>query len=370
MKTLIVDDDPVSLRLTSEIAKQCGCDIVSHTRAQDAWEDCQKDYFPLILLDWMMPVIDGLTLCRKIRELPHGHRSVILIVTVRDGEGDLQQVLDAGADDYLAKPVTTSYLNVRLAIARRHVDRITERFQMENQLRQFQEQRLQAEKLLSLSTMISGIAHEFNNPLQGILGFSQLIHQDLEDGNPLKQDIEDIEEAAKRCRAIVAGLLQFSQCETTAPGNVDLHELLDRFLTLWQSKLCAENIRVNKTFQAGEARALIDPQLMNQVFFNLYQNAVQAMPNGGELSLQTRSLQEEKSPFIEIKFKDTGMGIPHQDLPRVFDPFFTTKQVGQGSGLGLSVCHGILEQHHGRISVHSEGNGKGTEVTLLVPAAA
>lgn len=370
MKTLIVDDDPVSLRLTAEIARLCGCDVVSTTDPKEAWRMVQQEYFPLILLDWLMPELDGLRLCRDIRTLPNGHRSVILVVTVRDGSGDLQEVLDAGADDYLAKPVSMNYLSVRLAIARKHVQRISERFEMENQLRMLQQQHLQAEKLISLSTMIGGIAHEFNNPLQGILGFSQLIRQDLPEDNPLRQDVEVIEDAARRCRAIVAGLMHFSQSEQSAPGKVDIHDLLERFLGLWQSKLKAENIAVHRDFQASPVHACVDPQLMNQVFFNVYQNAVQAMPSGGDLHLRTETVKKSDASYIEISIRDTGKGISKENLTRVFDPFFTTQQVGQGSGLGLSVCHGILRQQNGQISVHSDGQGKGTEVKLMLPAAA
>lgn len=368
MKTLIVDDDPVSLRLIAECAKEIGADVSAYTSSEEGWQAAQVTRYPLIILDWIMPGLDGLEFCRRLRALPRGEESIILVVTVRAEEGDLRSVLDAGANDYLAKPIELSSLRIRLEVARQAVVAMAKRREAEAEVARLRARQLQSEKMMSMARMISGIAHELNNPLQAILGYSQLLIQDLPASHPIRKDIVDIEISAQRSRSIVKSLLQFAQCEESRPSLTDLQEFIDSFLNLWKTKWTSENIRVISDFQTPGAMTWIDARQMNQVLFNLCQNAAQAMPQGGTLAIRTHEVQQPEGAFYEIQVSDTGRGIPPKDLARVFDPFFTTQQVGDGSGLGLSICHGIIEQHQGRIAVESEGVGRGTTARILLPA--
>lgn len=369
MKILIVEDDQVTRQFYLTIARSCGLAPVAFPDAESAWESCQKESYSIAILDWVLPGMDGLTLCKKYRELPNGSQCVILVSTIRNSEEDFQAVLAAGADDYIAKPVTANLLKIRLEIARRNVLKITESVRNDQQ----KEEILHAEKLISLGIMVSGIAHELNNPLQGILGLAQLLSNETKDERE-KEDLEDIVSLTLHCKSIVSDLLHFSQHENKEFELIDINELIERFLHLWNGKLHTENISVEKKFNATSAQIQGNSIQLSQVFFNLYQNAVQAMPGGGKLRIETEYIYPSKSKdnlgqkFIQIKFIDTGHGIAPQTLNHVFDPFFTTKEVGTGIGLGLSVCHGLIKKNGGNIFVESDGEGKGTRVTIHLPS--
>ena len=246
------------------------------------------------------------------------------------------------------------------------VDRLVLAFnRMVEELDARQEQIIHSRKIASLGTLVSGVAHELNNPINNII----LTIDSLVGGRKVSDErrtalLDDILAQAIRASGIVKNLLDFSRAETSAFKEVDIALLLEDIFKIAGNEISLKKIVLNRH---------IDPQLpvirgnrqgLQQVFFNLVINAVQAMPEEGELSVW--AVKDENKRII-VTIRDTGIGIPEADLPHIFDPFFTTKEVGHGTGLGLSVSYGIIKKHGGRIAVESEP-GKGTTFTVILPS--
>ncbi|HID62589.1 MAG TPA: GAF domain-containing protein [Anaerolineae bacterium] len=230
--------------------------------------------------------------------------------------------------------------------------------------RRLQEQLLQSEKLSAIGQMISGVAHELNNPLTTVMGFAQLLQAE-ELGDQVKQDLEKISQAAERARRIVRNLLIFARQHKPGKKYVDINEIIQRTLELRAYQLKVDNITVTLELDERLPRTMADPYQMQQVFLNLINNAHQAMvADRGRGHLTVRS--QMAGDTIQVTIMDDGPGIPEKDMRRIFDPFFTTKEVGEGTGLGLAICYGIVQKHGGRIWAESEV-GRGTTFTVELP---
>jgi signal transduction histidine kinase len=224
------------------------------------------------------------------------------------------------------------------------------------------EQLIQSEKLAGIGILASGVAHEINNPLSGIIGMTEIA---LEEEDPLanKDYLKDILTCSHRIGEIVNGLRSYSR---TAKREeliaIDPHEILETSLKMVQLGTKSAPVEVIKNFQPGE-KIKVNPGEIQQVFTNLITNAFQAM-NGkkGQLALCSRSLKDA----VEIKVSDSGVGIPPKDLNQIFDPFFTTKKTGEGTGLGLNIVYRIVAKHEGTIEVESK-EGMGTTFTVKFP---
>ena len=224
----------------------------------------------------------------------------------------------------------------------------------------------QTDKLSSIGEIVAGVAHELNNPLSGVLGFSQLLAQKDGDGK-FRRDIERIVECAGRCQKIVQNLLSFARPGTPEKKPVGLNGILEKTLDLLQPALFADNIDVSKELTPKLPYVMADFHQVQQVLTNLITNAQQAMNaehGGGKLSLRTRVREDGR---IAVEVSDNGPGIPADVLPRIFDPFFSTKKQGRGTGLGLSVSFGIIRDHGGEILVDSRA-GTGTTFAVIFPA--
>ncbi|MBC7249440.1 MAG: response regulator [Anaerolineae bacterium] len=230
------------------------------------------------------------------------------------------------------------------------------------ELKEAQEQLIQSEKLASIGQLAAGVAHELNNPISVMLGFAQAILRKMPEDDPLRKPLSTIEREGLRCKAIIQNLLDFARRNKPALQPVDVNQVLEAACVLIEHQMSLDNIVVTKGYAPDLPRVLADPNQLQQVFVNIIQNAYQAMPDGGTLRLVTRSLGDE----VQIIFADTGIGIPPENIKRIFDPFFTTKEVGQGTGLGLSVSYGIVEQHGGTIEVESKV-GVGTTFIITLP---
>ncbi|MCH7654901.1 MAG: hypothetical protein IIC95_02815 [Chloroflexi bacterium] len=231
-------------------------------------------------------------------------------------------------------------------------------------LKSTQQQLIQSEKLAAVGTLISGVAHEINNPLGNIRGLVDLSLQgDLDE--TLKRDLQTIRAEDERAIRIVRNLLSFTREHKPETTLVSLNDALDHVLELRAYELRVSNIELRKDFAADLPEIPADPHQLQQVFLNLVINAEQAMTAAhgrGVLSITTKRVGEA----LHVVVTDDGPGIPSENLGRVFDPFFTTKEVGAGTGLGLSVCYGIIQEHGGEIRVASE-EGRGTTFVVELP---
>ena len=223
----------------------------------------------------------------------------------------------------------------------------------------------QTDKLSSIGEIVAGVAHELNNPLSGVLGFSQLLAQKDAEGK-FRRDIERIVDCAGRCQKIVQNLLSFARPGNPEKKPVGLNGILEKTLDLLEPALHADSIDVVKELMPSLPYVMADFHQVQQVLTNLINNAHQAMNaerSGGRLTLRTM-VREDRRVCVEVG--DNGPGIPAEVLPKIFDPFFSTKKQGRGTGLGLSVSFGIVRDHGGEIFVESHA-GSGTTFSVLFP---
>jgi len=231
---------------------------------------------------------------------------------------------------------------------------------------------MKSERLATLGQLAAGVAHEINNPLGAVLMYTHLVLEDFDGSFDFSQDRKDklrenLEKAvreASRCKNIVKGLLDFSRQTEPKVEESDVNKVLERTLAMVENQALFQNVRITKSPCPSLPRVLMDVSQMQQVFTNIILNSAEAMKGKGELAVKTGISVDNE--HIAIEFRDTGCGIPPENLDKVFDPFFTTKEVGQGTGLGLAVSHGIIAKHKGSIEVKSNV-GRGTTFVIKLP---
>jgi PAS domain S-box-containing protein len=237
------------------------------------------------------------------------------------------------------------------------IENVTERAQLEEQL-------LQREKLSSIGLLAAGVAHEVNTPLAGISSYTQMLLQQVPETDSKRRMLEKIQTQTLRASGIVNNLLNFSRTGDTQFREVDLNRVLDDTLQLLEPQLRNSKFEIARNYGADLPAAYGNASKLQQVFMNLVLNARDAMPQGGRLTIHTRLVDTS----LVVDLRDTGIGIAPENIARIYDPFFTTKEVGQGTGLGLALSYGIIQEHSGRIFVESRP-GEGTHFTIKLPTA-
>ncbi len=235
---------------------------------------------------------------------------------------------------------------------------------MINELNRRGDQLVQSEKMASLGTLTSGVAHELNNPLNNISTSLQILMEEIEgaDIDFKRELIRDSETQVDRARDIVKALLEFSRKKSFVQSRVHFRSLVEETLKLMKGEI-PSRVQVHIDVP-DDIEAPMDHRRIQQALINLIMNAVQAMNNSGEIALHAWENPDENRFYFTVA--DTGEGIPEETIKKIFDPFYTTKDVGRGSGLGLSVTHGIIDQHGGRITVESDP-GQGTRFIVGLP---
>jgi PAS domain S-box-containing protein len=243
---------------------------------------------------------------------------------------------------------------------------ISDQRKAEEALKKRSEQLMQARKLASLGILTSGVAHELNNPLNNISTSVQILLEELEEDNiEFKRNLLiEAEKQVERARDIVKALLEFSREKSLSLKRVQFKNLVKKTINLlkgeWPSEISI-NMKVSEDIEAN-----LDPKRIQQVLINLILNSIQAMTEGGVLTIKAWEGMENDAKMLYFQVQDTGDGISSQDIKKIFDPFFTTRDVGKGSGLGLSISHSVIEQHGGRIDVESVP-GETTKFTVILP---
>ena len=241
------------------------------------------------------------------------------------------------------------------------VDAIEER---DGQLKDLAERTiLKSEKLASIGRMASGIAHEINNPLTGVLTYSSLLLEDMK-GTPYEEDLKVIRDETLRCRGIVRGILDFARDTKSERAPADLNEIIGDALRILEKHVTFHNVEIVRDLDPSLPPVNVDAGEIRSVINNLAVNAADAMPQGGRLTI--RSFVEPGTGMIVVSVADTGVGISEENLAKIFEPFFTTKDRGQGTGLGLAMTYGAIQRHGGLIDVQSKV-GAGTEFTIKLP---
>jgi len=404
MNILIAEDDFVARRILHNMLEKLGHQVVVCENGLMAWEAIENNAARLAILDWMMPMLDGVTLCRKIREKNGSEYIYVILLTSNDQKSDIVEGLGAGADDYMIKPYDPYELNARIRSGQRIL-------KLEDDLKTTTSQLLHSEKLAALGTLAAGIAHEINTPMQ-YLQYNTLFLQESFQGmlallnaygslegrmaagegiGPLMKEIRKIEERIdfgylqqEVPRAVressegvehITGIVR-SMREFIHPGNrqiapMDINNAVSNTIRVTQNQWSrvadiqldlAADLPFVPCFQ-GE---------FNQVVLNLIINAVHAIEDrlkksrdggSGVISIQTRKTEEA----VEVRIQDNGAGIPEKIRPKIFDPFFTTKAVGRGTGQGLAISRSVIvDRLGGRLSFDSRVD-HGTTFTIRLP---
>ncbi len=242
-----------------------------------------------------------------------------------------------------------------------------------DRLKSTQAQLLQAEKLSAIGQLVAGVAHELNNPLTSVIGYAQLLEEELETGDgtgadtQLAQDLRRIAQESERAAKIVRNLLAFARRQSAERAPQDVADLFSRVMALRSYELRLNGIELVTEFQPGLPSVVVDGSQLQQALLNLVLNAEQAMRGRPTKRLHVGARFDANAGAVELLVKDTGHGIDRANLSRIFDPFFTTRDVGEGTGLGLSICYGIIRDHGGQITVESVVN-TGTTFSVLLPA--
>ena len=413
MKIMIAEDDYVSRLLLKKSITKMDHEVIEAVDGKIAWELFQEHQPNMVITDWMMPEMDGIELCRKIRKSDKKTYSYIMLLTAKDKISDLVAVFDAGADDYITKPFKPDELKSRINTGQRILELQQEMTEKNRELdktlknlKETQSQILQSEKMASIGQLAAGVAHEINNPIgfvgsnlatltdylkdfNTLLGHYNSVKQHLKDADPeklpgnikslvetvekyeqeididyLREDItellSDCAEGTERIRKIVGDLKNFAH-----PGNekiklMDINKGIESTLNVVANEI-KYKAEVIKEF--GEI-PLVEgfPQQINQVFMNVFVNAAQAIEKMGTINIKT----EEDGKGVKITISDTGSGIAEENISKIFDPFFTTKPVGKGTGLGMNIAYNIIKKHKGSIDIKSK-IGSGTTFTIKLP---
>ena len=303
---------------------------------------------------------------RPVQDLIHGTQRL------RAGQLDYR-IRSAGSSEIGQLADSFNEMSAELAAANRQLTEWThtlaERVEEKTRsLKQAQAKIVQNEKMASLGTLSSVVAHEINNPLSGVLTYAKLVRRLLREGqgarrlDELDEYLLTIERETARCGMIARNLLDFSRQSGIAVGEADVNQIMERTLFLIGHKLELQEIELRREL-ASLPHVDCDAEQIQQALLALLMNAVEAMPEGGRLTVATRLSADGEQVTVEVT--DTGVGIPDEVQPRIFEPFFTTKQDKNGVGLGLSVVHGIVQRHRGEIGVESDHGG--TAFTLTLP---
>jgi signal transduction histidine kinase len=365
-KILVVDDNEDILNVIQRILSHQTNEkyhILTATDGRAALEVARKELPDLILLDVMLPEIDGLTVCKELKSDASTRGTMILLVTGRGSIEHRAEGLDAGADDYIPKPFHITELLARVRSALR-IKRLTDELRDRNrQLVESQRDRLRAEKMATIGLLATGLAHEFNNIMSGISGYAQLAKKNAKFRDQL---VEVALIQSERALELTRSLSTFYR-PSAANRPTELASVIHNALCLVQKEVDERHIKVEKDLPSVSP-VLGSPGQLQEVVLNLVINAIHAIDTGGEIGIQL----SEKDGRVCLTVKDNGCGIPPDHLERIFDPFFTTKGAlgggtTGGSGLGLSVSYNIVRAHAGTISVKS-APGQGATFFLSFPA--
>ncbi|WPJ96657.1 ATP-binding protein [Coraliomargarita algicola] len=370
---LVIEDEPDMMRYITGL-------LTEHFKLVSARDGRNLEYLietydpQLILLDWMLPGRDGLTLCREIRNNRSNDARKVVMLTARVDEESKVHALEAGADDFLLKPFSSIELITRIDNLIRNATLQIRLKQSNHELKQtlqkLQETEahlVQSEKMNALGSLSAGLLHEINNPLNYVFSGIQILEMESESFDPeTREMIADIKEGLVRVNDVMKDLTTFAYPEK--PGQISDFSLLEAFksaqkITSKETMGVHVEVHLPKEFIIKGQKT----QWMH-VFINLLTNAGKALiehPTEREKEIQVSA--ELKDGKIELTFRDNGIGIPEAVRKRIFEPFFTTRDVGKGMGMGLSICRTIIENHGGSISVDSEVDHF-TIFTIHIPA--
>jgi len=370
-KILIVDDERTNVLLLERLLQHAGYRrLVSTTDSRTVLELYRSLQPDLILLDLMMPHVDGLAVLAQLRaEIPETAYVPVLVLTADVTLEARRKALAAGAHDFLTKPFETFEALLRisnlLATRRLHLALEEHNRALEETVRQRTERLLQSEKVATMGSLLAGVAHELNNPLTVLSAQAQLLNETQDPA--LRARATKIRQAAERCVRIVRNFLASARQRAPERSPTLLGDVVRGALELLAYELRVDGVEVTVDVAPDLPVLWVDPHQLHQVLVNLVANAHHALRRHSpprRVAVVVRHDAQRRRVRLEIA--DTGPGIPADVRATIFEPFFTTKPVGEGTGLGLSLCRDIVTDHHGTIEVDSEP-GRGTTFVVELP---
>jgi len=366
---LVEDEDAYATMLQTMFGPSGPLAIERVSTLSGALKALASDEIDAILLDLGLPDSSGIETVDRLRALV-GDRVPIVVLTAQADDALGVEAVHRGAQDYLVKSSTDAELLARaVRYSRERVDWRRETLEREAELRQ-------AQKMEAVGRLAGGVAHDFNNVLTAIFGYTDLLMEQFTEDDPRRQDVVEIRRSAERAASLTRQLLAFSRKQMMQPRVLDLNEIIASLHKLLD-RLIGEDVVLELQPGADLWQVRADPGQLEQVLMNLIANGRDAMPEGGRLSIATGNVvvdhEDQKNrpglhpgSYVTLTVSDTGDGIPGHIRAHVFEPFFTTKAQGKGTGLGLATVYGIVKQSGGGVYVDSD-EGKGTRFVIYLP---
>ncbi len=348
-KILVVDDELFIISLIEKILQGTGYQILKAYDGEEALRKVSESNPDLIVLDVNMPKLNGLEVCRRLKSSEDTRLIPIVMLTSKDFVEDKITGLEKGADDYITKPFNAKEFALR-------IKGLIER-------RLYQRKKSEDEKLEALEKMLESVAHEVRNPIVAIGGFARRIRERLPAEDNLRMYADHIAHEVERLETMLNEIIKLKTIVVSLDEHVDITNALESALQQFQSSIKAKQISVQKNFIPALPLIHGDSGHLKKTFCNLIENAVEAMDNGGVLSLTVQPHADK----INVIISDSGIGISESELSQIVRPFYTSKM--SGAGMGLAMVKHILALHGGDIHISSI-KGSGTEVFVTIPASA
>lgn len=379
MKLLIAEDDLTSRTILESVARKWGYEPIAVEDGESAWQILQQEDPPqLLLLDWEMPRLSGIDLCQRIRKQEQSDPSFIILLTSRASTQDIVTGLEAGSNEYIAKPFENAELQARLKVGKRMLELQAIRKQSEKDKARLQRELQQTRKMEALGQITGGIAHDFNNILGIIMGYTNMALDRYGEQVPeqMKGYLETALKSSERAKELVSKMLIFThgddpeflplQLVTQIEDNIDrLHSVLPGSI----------NIEFSSEDELPEI--LLDPEKLQQLLQILCDNAKDAMDGKGTIKIHVgwhKNINKEcadchkllTGDWIELSISDSGTGMSAETVEHIFEPFFTTKDFGKG--MGMAMFQSIINRNS-RHSLIETGLGEGSKISILFPVS-
>lgn len=391
---LVIEDKPESLELLEQLLETAGYSVRLIPEAGMAIQSALTNPPDLILLDIMMPEIDGIEVCHQLKNHKQTRDIPVIFISAFSDISNKMKAFSAGGVDYISKPFHREEVlarvstHLRLRNLQKHIEEINN--SLENRIRErtaelvrvyeekneINRQLLQSQKMEAIGTLAGGIAHDFNNILFTMFGYLELIISKLPENSQVAEWTKEVLKSAVRARDLVDQILTFSRQSEIKQKPLRIYLVVNEILKLIRATL-PSTIQIRSNINKNCGSVMADPTQIHQIVMNLVTNAFHAMEEKGgvlEISLKDVILQGNDlndlcagpGEYVCLSVKDTGIGMEKKVMDRIFEPYFTTKEKGKGTGLGLSVVHGIVKNYGGIIKVHSEP-GIGSEFEIFLP---